>query len=341
MRIVRLVTSWDYPPLMQQTPGGSGMWKGIRFTLEPVTECDYLIVLGMAHEDISVRCPPENVWCLLTEPPNEVFRDWHRANPVYHRVFTQDDSLHGDRYIHTQPALPWHVNRSYDELRAMSIPEKTESLSFLTSFKKAFSGHKERMDFLGNIRGKVPFDLVGTTNYYTRNEKETSDSEAVQKKLFSMGYTKVVEQKWDGLAPYRYSLVVENFRGKDYWSEKLTDALLAYTIPLYSGCSNIGDYFPAEAVIPIDIHDPHIADTIRGILESDQWEKRLKAVGEARNKILEQYQLFPFLTSHIQAWERQYPKKQRTVDTITIPNEKTAGKEMVRRLRRMMRMIGI
>ncbi len=195
------------------------------------------------------------------------------------------------------------------------------------------------MDFLRNIQGNVPFDLVGTTNYYTRNETEKSDNKAVEQKLFSMGYTKVVEQKWDGLAPYRYSLVVENFRGKDYWSEKLSDALLAYAVPLYSGCSNIGDYFPAEAVIPIDIHDPHVADVIREIIVSNEWEKRLKAIGDARKKILDHYQLFPFLTSYIQDWENRYPKNQWTVDTVTIPNEKTAGKEMVRRFRRMVRII--
>lgn len=342
MRTVRLVTSWNYPPLLQQTPKGSGRWKDLHFTLEPVEECDYLIVLGMAHEEITVRCPPGNVWCILTEPPNEVFFDWHRAHPVYRRVFTQDPHLTGERFVHAQPALPWHLDRSYDELRTMSVPQKTETLSFLTSFKSSFSGHRERMHFLDTIRGNVPFDLIGTSDYYTRNRKGGSETdEDVHQELFRMGYTKVVQKKWEGLASYKYALVVENFRGTDYWSEKLTDCLLAYTLPIYSGCSNISDYFSDEAVVSIDIRDPDGTEKILQVLRENQWEKRLNAIKRARYQILEEYQLFPFLKSHIHTWEKEHPYTNSKKKIIHVPNEMTASKEMQRRFRRVLRSLKV
>src|SRR5687768_17715451 len=53
---------------------------------------------------------------------------------------------------------------------------------------------------------------------------------------------------------YRYSLAIENFSGPYYWTEKVIDCYLSWTMPLYFGCTNLADYFPAESFVQIDIH---------------------------------------------------------------------------------------
>lgn len=55
------------------------------------------------------------------------------------------------------------------------------------------------------------------------------------------GY-KPFEKKSDGLAPYRYSVVIENVRERNYFTEKIVDAVLCRTVPIYWGCPNIGDF---------------------------------------------------------------------------------------------------
>jgi hypothetical protein len=46
-----------------------------------------------------------------------------------------------------------------------------------------------------------------------------------------------------------YSVVIENTREKNYFTEKIIDAFQSYTVPVYFGCPNIADYFDMSGVI--------------------------------------------------------------------------------------------
>ncbi len=58
--------------------------------------------------------------------------------------------------------------------------------------------------------------------------------------------------KAEGLAPYRYSVVIENVRERNYFTEKLIDAVLCETVPIYWGCPNVEDFFDTEGMIICD-----------------------------------------------------------------------------------------
>lgn len=62
------------------------------------------------------------------------------------------------------------------------------------------------------------------------------------------GY-KPFADKAEGLAPYRFSVVIENVRERNYFTEKLIDALLCRTVPIYWGCPNIGDFIDTAPMI--------------------------------------------------------------------------------------------
>ncbi len=47
----------------------------------------------------------------------------------------------------------------------------------------------------------------------------------------------------------QFGIVIENLSHRGYFSEKLIDCLLMRTIPLYWGCSNIGDFFNIDGII--------------------------------------------------------------------------------------------
>ena len=54
---------------------------------------------------------------------------------------------------------------------------------------------------------------------------------------------------------YQYSIVIENTREKNYFSEKLMDCIITKTIPIYYGCENIGEYFDTTGWIILEDED--------------------------------------------------------------------------------------
>jgi 2-polyprenyl-3-methyl-5-hydroxy-6-metoxy-1,4-benzoquinol methylase len=294
--LVRIVRNYSEPDLMRQTPGGMGIWAGIKFTEEPVETCDYLVVLNEPAGGERLPGCSGPIWRIAQEPPAKPFHMYHeeRSNEgiVYDRVYTQDELQRGDRFRYAPGMLPWHVRRDYDTLVRLAPPTKTRDLSWITSNKCWLPGHRDRMRFLDAIRDKLPFDLFGR------------------------GF-QPLDDKWEGLAPYRYSLAIENSAGAYYWSEKIVDCFLAWTVPIYFGCSRITEYFPAEAVVQIDIHDPlATVEQIRELVEGNGYESRLEALAAARELALNKHQLFPFLAEQI-ALEESGNRAARPLPELT------------------------
>jgi len=269
MRVVRIVKSWQRPHLLRQTPGQSGVWGECRFTLDPVETCDYLLALNHSPEEIEVEVPAANVWCVMQEPPDRSFRWAERGFADYGRVITQDSRLHGPGYVATHGGCPWHVDRTYDELRQATIPEKSRALSWITSDLAATPGHRRRLAFMSSLQeAGVQFDLYGR------------------------GF-QPIDDKWDGLAPYRYSIAVENYVAGHYWTEKIADCFLAGVMPIYFGAPNITDYFPAESLVQIDVEDRDAPEQVAAIARSNLAVENREAILEARRRVLEEYQFFP------------------------------------------------
>ncbi len=103
--------------------------------------------------------------------------------------------------------------------------EKTNLLSLIASKKNKLEGHK--------LRHKI-------VNYLLSIDLDVD--------IMGRGY-KSFENKEDGLAPYHYSIVIENNQESNYFTEKLIDCFLCETIPIYWGSSNIGNYFDIRGMI--------------------------------------------------------------------------------------------
>lgn len=288
--LVRIIKSWTAPDLMRQTRGSSGSWGDFQFTGDPVGECDAVIVLNHVSEEASVCCPPQNVWAIMQEPYIEGVFDWMmEGHRQYAHVFTHHPpTIAGNsKYIRCHPAVPWHVNASYDELMAMDVPKKRGDLSWITSNLAFFPGHKLRMSFLAYLQANsFSIDLYGKGIRY-------------------------IEDKWEGLAPYYYSLAIENSSSPDYWTEKLADCFLSWTVPIYYGCTNLEEYFPPEAFIRIDIERPQ--EAMRIISEAvtiDDWSTRLPALARARELVLNRYQFFPQISNLLGRFREDSPSER-------------------------------
>ena len=113
---------------------------------------------------------------------------------------------------------------------------KHKNVSMIYSDKTFLEGHKIRHAVANNISG---IDLFGR------------------------GTNRPVEIKEDSLVDYRFSIVIENSKCKNYFTEKLVDCLAVGTIPIYWGCPNISDFFNKEGIITFDS-----IDELKTILEN-------------------------------------------------------------------------
>ncbi len=274
--------------LSRRLPGGSLSVGNLRFTVELTSDTDVVVIQNYLPYDRTIRSRKGYIWKWDLEPLV--------SRPVvkgYDRVFTHLE-IRGDARVHTAPPLlDWWVGKTYDELKAMTPPEKTHAISAIASTKDWIPGHRQRNAIIDTLSTAVP-----------------------EIELFGQGRARQLDDKWDGLAPYRYSIAIENTSKPDYWTEKIADCFLSYTVPLYYGATNITDYFPEESIIWLPIDDPDEAIRIvRHTLEHDSFEKRQPALKEARRRMLEQYSLFGQLSLRIEAERGQILASPR-VDTF-------------------------
>lgn len=63
---------------------------------------------------------------------------------------------------------------------------------------------------------------------------------------------KVLGEEKSPLFNSQFHICIENSRQKNYFTEKLVDALITKTAPIYWGCPNIGDFFNLDGIIVVD-----------------------------------------------------------------------------------------
>jgi hypothetical protein len=277
-------------PIIRQSPGQKGIWKNCRFFCNTqINSCDYWFVLeGLDTKKDSTICPQEHIVFITGEPPtlrtykSEFLRQ-------FAAVITSDVNIDHPNPIFQHSGLPWHVGRrqkdqaniefskDYDELKAMTSIPKTKLLSVVSSSKQMSEGHLRRYEFAKRLK-----DHFG-------NKID----------LFGRGMNEV-EDKWDALAAYKYHVAMENSRVNDYWTEKLSDAFLAGCYPLYHGCPNIDRYFDVSALTTIDINQPEKAiSVIEACIEQKKYESSERKIWEAREKVLDTYNLFALIADYI------------------------------------------
>lgn len=298
--IVKVSTESDWP-LLRQTPGGDGVWGNCRFVLnQQVSECDYWVVHdGLSRSERTV-CPPENTILITCEPPAVKTYDTAFLNQ-FATVITCDRTAAHPNLILSQQSLPWHVGRevrgnesvgftkSYDELCRMEAIPKDKVISVISSIKQFTTGHAQRLEFTRQLAERLGCRI----DVFGRGIRDIAD-------------------KWDGIARYKYHVVIENCQHSDYWTEKLSDAYLGGAYPFYYGCPNLSDYFSTGAFTPINIEDiDGTIEVIEHAVATRQYERAVGEISTAREQVLNAYNLFPAIHAHIAS--RGASGKRRTV----------------------------
>ena len=241
-------------------------WDEFAFSASHLTECDALLIFNNPSEKVNTICFPENVIAFMMEPGvyNEnpwMFKGLEQYTAVYSPIQNAANCILSPGF------LGWHVLQDWTELSKLAVTQKKLAISCIASKLQQFRGHRLRYHFINDLQKEIP-----SIDYFGKGSRYIPD-------------------KMDGLLPYRYSIAIENTSEPYYFTEKITDCFLAYTVPVYYGCTNIGQYFPERSFINIDIENPVKAiRKIREIIENDDWQERLSALQEARELVLNKYQ---------------------------------------------------
>lgn len=197
----------------------------------------------------------------------------------------------------------WWLEMDYDALSSLKPMQKTKDLSCILSNTRVFDYHKDRIKFMTNFCAKYPtkVDLYGRISPQD-NEKSLHYS---YKGVLGVGAEIVNYEKryWHGkipaLAPYRYTLEFDMGRSpemgicENYFSERLFDDMLLWVMPIYYGGTNIEKYLPINSFRYFDLYNStHTPEYVLDIISSDFREQHIADLAEARDLLLNRYQIW-------------------------------------------------
>ena len=96
--------------------------------------------------------------------------------------------------------------------------------------------------------------------------------------LFGTGSSRPLSYKSDALNNYMFSIEIENAFLPNYFTEKLLDCFATGTIPIYHGCSNVGDFFNKDGVIVFETSE-ELYEILEDLSE-DIYNTKIDAVRE-------------------------------------------------------------
>jgi len=274
---------WDFA---KHSPNRSCKWGEFEFLLnQDANDCDYWVVCGnVLKENDSSYVKKSGVIFITPESADIVKFSQDFLNQFSYVASFRADLEHFG-LIKTVPALPWFINRNYDEQKILNYIPKTKKISLLASDKKISRNHIDRLNFVKKIKKHFGVEID----------------------VFGAGFTEYIKDKIPTHDPYLFTLVLETISVPEYFSEKLADAYLSLCYPIYYGCSNLNEYFDEKSYSLIDIHNVDLSiKVIKRILDDDNfYEDRLKYIVEAKNKYLQEYSIFPVLVKILNEAEKR------------------------------------
>lgn len=286
-RTIKLITrgstekgiSWYEP----QTPKNSKIWDNCHFVFTSTEQnYDWYVAIDNIPNTLSTKnyeilqCPKKNT-ILVTTEPSSISKYGKGFAGQFHYLITNhnEKNLPHPNAIRSQTGIYWLYGKDFDNIVKDDFLPKTKILSTICSNKReGHTMHKKRYDFT-----------------------ELMEKEILELDRFGRGFT-FVEKKHQAIDDYKFHVVIENHIEKHMWSEKLADAFLGFSVPIYCGCPNVYDYFPQESLIVIDINKPREAIEIikKSIATPGEYERRFEAVKEARRRVIYEYNLLAMIT---------------------------------------------
>lgn len=257
----------------RQTPGNDGIFGVTRFAADSAGgRGEWLVVCDEPPAGFATRIPRRRRILFLGEPAA-----YKRYQPAYLRQFgivvgpTHFAGFAGVQVVQ-HAALPWH----YGQVRGLGWRDilrpkaKQAALSVFCSDKTFTPVQRQRIRFVEALKRRF-----GSLVHHYGN-----------------GFNRL-EEKADGLDPYRYTIVLENNTEPGFWTEKLADAYLGLAFPFYAGGAVSPDDLDPRARIDIALDDVEGAcRAIEAALAADTAMHALPLLRAQRHAIMTRHNFF-------------------------------------------------
>lgn len=282
--------NFPYFPSLRQTYFSDGKVDNLFFCEEPSDADDWIVLFGgtsfpgshlyikktrrilvlMEHPAIwlppydllkevgLIICPFE-----IEHPESAKLIKHHAAVPWFYGM-----DFKTDQGLSHVPILKNYLE--LQDLETLSKPKKTKLLSCIVSAKRISPGQSWRIE------------LAEALKNYFGDEID----------LWGFGWNPISDKRI-AIDPYKYTLAIENDLSEDYWTEKLSDAILGQAIPIYAGASNVQNYFLGE--IPQIKYADHLDSAITKIKKIIDSEYNLRDLIMNKSQILFEHNLFYML----------------------------------------------
>lgn len=299
----RILVTASYSPwlLGRQTPGCSGRWDEFEFIFEATDEpVDGWVVMDNLQQPLTQLCPPENT-LLITGEPESVRRYRSRYTGQFAQVWTSQRSIRHRHSTLRNEAQHWHYAMNpgiahdqkldFDGLVNLQRPIKPKMASVICSSKAVTPDHRRRLDFVRLLQARLGSDID----------------------VFGRGI-RAMDDKSEAIWPYKYHIVLENDHSDYFMTEKISDAYLGWSYPIYFGGKEAYHRFPDGAFTAIDIYQPEQAiSIIRSVLASATYEDTQAETATARRAVLQQNNLFAMLADYWRSNRVNRPAKRTTL----------------------------
>ena len=290
--------------IRKMTPRSSGKWKDMEAVTDP-SQADYVACVDGAHGGLKI--PFDRTLYFAQHPKGCNSYTSMESAPAGVRRYPIDHFINPGE---------WWISYDYDTLMALKCPKKTKDLISISTYHeypgKPTYGHRIR--FLEEYSKKSK-----NIDIYGRQEKSFRSNH-----LFKDTYRGVAGIGEDVMdtsigehligkdieISYRYALdfdIGQNITGlptRNYFSERFYDSLLLWTMPLYFGSDNVHDFVPKNSFVYVDISGSIVqvnaeVDKAIAVVQSDFREQHIQDMAEARDLLLNKYQLWPFIYDKI------------------------------------------
>ena len=263
--------------LMGLTPNKSGKYDNCEFFFNQDTkEFDYLVIFDSLPEKIYIE--GNVVTIFITGEATAIKSYPQEFLEQFDHIITSQPNIKHQSVTLRSPGHTWFSKKTYDELLKMKEIKKEKLISIVVSNKKTTQGHRDRLDFCLKLKEKLG-DKVD---------------------LFGRGFNDF-NDKWEVIAPYKYSIAIENSI-EDHWiTEKLGDCYTSHTFPFYMGAPNVHEYYDSNSFVLIDIYDfENSLDKILNVLnDSRHYENHLAYLQEAKLNYINKHSMVPMICDFI------------------------------------------
>lgn len=228
---------------------------------EPIVLYDYCILSGKNNTK------NKNVFGWVGESSEvivplleEILQNIDKYKEAFRNIFTHDRRLieiDPDFFRYNPPAsnMPWITEHK--------IYDKTKLCSFITSLKNITVGHQVRLKTLEYLRNNSMF----VEDIYGRGHRD-------------------IETKDVALNDYMFSIIIENGFYPKYYTEKIMDAFVTGTVPVYVGDRSVCEDFDEEGIIFLE-KNGQIDLSLLSSLSQDLYYSKMEHIKNNFTKTLE------------------------------------------------------